>query len=94
LHILGHLTHFALCAGLPLALHVLELTVAARQKIGICGRTGAGKSSVMAALFRLFELEAGRIVLDGVESRGRQSHSDTALYISLVIRHKKILRGI
>ncbi|OQR87195.1 ATP-binding Cassette (ABC) Superfamily [Achlya hypogyna] len=52
---------------LPLVLKDINLTIGAREKMGICGRTGSGKSSFMSALFRLVELDTGVIAIDGVD---------------------------
>ncbi|KAK9466533.1 P-loop containing nucleoside triphosphate hydrolase protein [Lipomyces arxii] len=53
--------------GLPNVLRGLTLSIKGGEKIGICGRTGAGKSSIMVALYRLAELSGGSIEIDGVD---------------------------
>lgn len=54
----------------PLVLKNLSFDVKGGEKIGVCGRTGSGKSSLMIALFRISEIEdEGSITLDGVNIR-------------------------
>ncbi|KAK4057952.1 hypothetical protein OIO90_001171 [Microbotryomycetes sp. JL221] len=50
---------------LPPVLKGLSLTIKGGEKIGVVGRTGAGKSSIMQALFRIVELNSGTIKVDG-----------------------------
>lgn len=46
----------------------LSITIRAGEKIGICGRSGSGKSSLLATLFRMLEIEPeSTITIDGVD---------------------------
>ncbi|KXG45668.1 ABC transporter, integral membrane type 1 [Penicillium griseofulvum] len=45
----------------------ISLTVAAGEKVGICGRTGSGKTSMIMSIFRMVELTSGTITVDGVD---------------------------
>nr|XP_046259915.1 ATP-binding cassette sub-family C member 4-like isoform X2 [Scatophagus argus] len=56
--------NFSYSASEPLVLKNLTVVFMPREKVGIVGRTGAGKSSLVSALFRLAEPE-GRIMIDG-----------------------------
>ena len=53
--------------GLDLVLNDISLKVVPGEKIGIVGRTGAGKSSLTLALFRLLEAANGCIMIDGID---------------------------
>ncbi|SEK66451.1 ATP-binding cassette, subfamily B, multidrug efflux pump [Pseudoxanthomonas sp. GM95] len=48
----------------------LDLTVQAGEKIGLVGPSGAGKSTLVNVLLRLYDLEAGRILVDGQDIAG------------------------
>jgi len=37
------------------------------EKIGVIGRTGAGKSSLLAALYKMCNISSGAILIDGVD---------------------------
>jgi len=51
---------------LPRVLDGVSFRVRAGSKVGVIGRTGAGKSTLFQALFRFLELERGAIMIDGV----------------------------
>jgi ATP-binding cassette subfamily B protein len=51
------------------ALHEISFAVAAGARVGIAGTTGAGKSTLVSLLLRLYDPASGRILLDGVDLR-------------------------
>lgn len=53
--------------NLPVVLNNLSVDIKPREKVGIVGRTGAGKSTILSALFRITELAGGRILIDGTD---------------------------
>jgi len=61
--------------GLDPVLRGISLTIEPKQKIGIVGRTGAGKSSLTQALFRLVEPLRGTIEIDGIDIRDLGLHT-------------------
>ncbi|KAG2035930.1 ABC transporter [Suillus americanus] len=52
---------------LPPVLKGLSMSLSPGEKIGVIGRTGAGKSSIMTAIYRMVELASGSISIDGVD---------------------------
>ncbi|ETN62869.1 multidrug resistance-associated protein 1 [Anopheles darlingi] len=53
--------------GLDLVIRGISLNVLGGEKIGIVGRTGAGKSSLTLGLFRVVEAAGGQIIIDGLD---------------------------
>uniref|UniRef100_A0A8B9LI33 ABC-type glutathione-S-conjugate transporter n=1 Tax=Astyanax mexicanus TaxID=7994 RepID=A0A8B9LI33_ASTMX len=53
--------------GLEFALKGISLHIQRREKIGIVGRTGAGKSSLALGIFRILEAAKGKIYIDGFD---------------------------
>ncbi|KAI7815048.1 ABC subfamily C member [Rhyzopertha dominica] len=61
--------------GLDLVLKGISFSIAGGEKVGIVGRTGAGKSSLTLSLFRIIEASEGEISIDGVNIAGLGLHS-------------------
>ena len=52
-------------AGATPVFEALDLEIRAGEKIGLVGRSGAGKSTLVALLLRFYDLQSGRILIDG-----------------------------
>ena len=50
-------------------IHDLDFTIRSGEKVALVGPTGAGKSSIIRLLSRLYDPQEGRIVLDGIDIR-------------------------
>ncbi|XP_063760007.1 multidrug resistance-associated protein 1-like [Eleginops maclovinus] len=53
--------------GLDWALNNISINIQDREKVGIVGRTGAGKSSLALGIFRILEAAKGKIFIDGID---------------------------
>jgi len=53
---------------LPLVLNDVSLTIPGGARVGVVGRTGAGKSSLMSLIFRLVESSHGEVLIDGINT--------------------------
>ncbi|UJR31942.1 hypothetical protein I4U23_019415 [Adineta vaga] len=60
----------------------IDMSIQPNEKIGIVGRTGAGKSSIIQSLFRMAELD-GRILIDGIDTK-QLSLYDLRRHISII----------
>eukprot|EP00775_Hariotina_reticulata_P001784 gene1784-2118_t len=53
---------------LPAVLKGISFSIGSCEKVGICGRTGCGKSTLMMVLFRIIEPSGGAVLIDGLDS--------------------------
>src|SRR5262245_52004995 len=67
-----------------------SLTVRPGEKIGLVGRSGAGKSTVVNLLLRFFDLEGGRILIDG-QDISRMTQESLRAQISVVTQDTSLL---
>ncbi|KAG8899063.1 hypothetical protein FRC01_010678, partial [Tulasnella sp. 417] len=73
-------------------LNSLNLRINGGERIGICGRTGAGKSSSTLALLRILEADAGSILIDGVDISKIGLH-DLRSAISIIPQEPQLFEG-
>lgn len=92
----GAITFDKLCArygpGLPDVLHNIDISIKPGEKIGIVGRTGAGKSTLTLVLFRLIEAAQGKISIDGINISEIGLY-DLRSHLSIIPQDAQIFKG-
>ncbi|KAK6454593.1 uncharacterized protein RJT20DRAFT_130772 [Scheffersomyces xylosifermentans] len=78
--------------NLPTVLKNMNLNIYPGEKVGICGRTGAGKSSIMTALYRLTEVDEGAITIDGLDIANMGLH-DLRSRLSIIPQDPVLFQG-
>ncbi|MBB6507111.1 ATP-binding cassette subfamily B multidrug efflux pump [Rhizobium soli] len=68
----------------------LSLSIRAGEKIGIVGRSGAGKSTLVNLLLRFYDLEGGRILIDG-QDIATVSHESLRANLGMVTQDTSLL---
>ncbi|KAL6723878.1 hypothetical protein Aduo_018835 [Ancylostoma duodenale] len=90
IHIENYSTRYR--PGLDLVVKSLNAHIGPHEKVGIVGRTGAGKSSVTLALFRMIEPAEGRIIIDGVDIAGLGLH-DLRSHLTIIPQDPVLFSG-
>lgn len=76
----------------PLVLRGITCTFEGGQKIGIVGRTGSGKTTLISAIFRLVEPAGGRILIDGLDTTSIGLH-DLRSRLGIIPQEPTLFRG-
>jgi ATP-binding cassette subfamily B protein len=75
-----------------------NLHVPAGQKLGLIGRTGAGKSTILALLQRLYEPESGRILIDEQDitevTQHSLRHAIAVVHQDISLFHRSVLENL
>lgn len=82
---------FSYDPDVPLIEH-LDLVVEPGQTIAIVGPTGAGKTTLVNLLMRFYDVDAGRITLDGVDTRD-MTRDDLRSSVGMVLQDTWLFRG-
>ena len=53
--------------GSDIILKNINITIKSGEKVGVCGRTGSGKSTICLSLFRILEADEGQIIIDDID---------------------------
>lgn len=87
--------HYGIAKGTPggepnRVIDGLSLTIKPGEKVGLVGRSGAGKSTLVNLLLRFYDLEGGRILIDGQDIAGVSQDSLRA-HIGVVTQDTSLL---
>jgi ATP-binding cassette subfamily B protein len=70
----------------------VDFTIAAGESVAIVGATGAGKTSIISLISRFYDVQRGRILLDGVDIREIRQ-SDLRRHVGVVLQDPFIFAG-
>ena len=71
-------------------LHGIDLTIAPGERVGLVGPSGAGKSTLVNLLLRFYDLESGRILIDG-QNIAAVTQESLRAHISMVTQDTSLL---
>jgi ATP-binding cassette, subfamily B, bacterial len=73
-------------------IHNLEISIASKEKIGLVGRSGAGKSTIINLLCRLYDTDSGEILINGIDIKKIRS-ADLRSQIGVVLQETFLFNG-
>ena len=73
-------------------LHEVDFTIRPGEKIGIVGRSGSGKTTLVNLISRFYDVDSGRVLLDGVDVRELATR-DLRRHVGVVLQEPFLFRG-